>query len=54
MGLIIFWTVLTGLHTVNIRLSKDRPTDFWHKSSWFFLGWSTLATLYAIGEYLSA
>jgi len=51
---IIFWVVLTTLHAINARFFKDKPTGFWHKSSWFFLGWSALATLYAIGEYFTA
>jgi len=47
---IIGWTLLTGLHALNIRLCKDEPKSFWYKSSWFFLGWSSLALLYAIGD----
>ena len=51
---IIGWALLTGLHALNIRLYKDNPKGFWYKSSWFFLGWSTLSLIYAIGDVIIA
>jgi hypothetical protein len=49
---IIGWALLTGLHALNLYTWKDEPKSFWYKSSWFFLGWSSLALLYAIGDYV--
>jgi hypothetical protein len=49
---IIGWALATGLHALNARLWKKEPTNFWYKLSWFFLGWSSLALLYAIGDYV--
>ena len=51
---IIGWALLTGLHIHNLHLYKNEPKGFWYKSSWFFLGWSTLALLYAIGDAIIA
>ena len=49
---IIGWALLTGLHALNIRLHKDEQKGFWYKTSWFFLGWSSLSLLYAIGDLI--
>ncbi len=54
MTSIIIWVFITIVHIVNARLLKKEPTNFWYKSSWFFTGWSTLATLYSIVEYINA
>jgi len=51
---IIGWALVTGLHALNIRLYKDEPKGFWYKTSWFFLGWSSLSLLYAIGDAIIA
>jgi hypothetical protein len=51
---IIGWALLTGLHTLNIHLYKDKPKGFWYKASWFFLGWSSLSLIYAIGDMIVA
>ena len=51
---IIGWALLTGLHALNLYTWKDEPKSFWYKSSWFFLGLSTMATIYWIGEYFSS
>ena len=51
---IIGWTLLTGLHAHNLHLYKDEPKSFWYKSSLFFLGWSSLSLLYAIGDAIVA
>lgn len=51
---IIGWALLTGLHALNLHTWKDEPKSFWYKSSWFFLGWSSLALLYAIGDAIIA
>jgi hypothetical protein len=51
---IIGWALLTGLHMLNIRLYNDKPKGFWYKASWFFLGWSSLSLLYAIGDAIIA
>jgi len=53
MTSIIFWAVIAITNIVNAKLWKKEPTSFWYKSSWFFIGYSTLATLHAIGEYVS-
>ena len=53
MGSIIFWAAMTVVHSVNARVWKNDPTNFWYKLSWFFIGWSAFATLHYIGEYLS-
>ena len=53
MGSIIFWAAMVVVHSINARLWKNEPTSFWYKSSWFFIGVSTMATLHHIGEYLS-
>jgi len=54
MTSIIFWAAMAITHGVNARLWKCEPKSFWYKSSWFFLGLSTMATLYWIGEYFSS
>jgi len=51
---IMGWALLTGLHTLNLYTWKDEPKSFWYKSSLFFLGWSSLALLYAIGDAIIA
>ena len=51
---IIGWALLTGLHALNICLYKDEQKSFGYKSSWFFLGWSSLALIYAIGDAIIA
>jgi hypothetical protein len=51
---IIGWTLVTGLHALNLHLYKDEPKGFWYKTSWFFLGWSSLSLLYAIGDAIIA
>jgi hypothetical protein len=53
MGSIIFWVAMIIVHAVNARVWKDKPTNFWYKLSWFFIGWSVLGTIYAISEYVS-
>ena len=53
MGNIIFWAAILITNVVNTQVWKNEPKSFWYKLSWFFVGWSTLATLYYIGEYLS-
>lgn len=53
MGSIIFWAAMIVVHSVNARVWKNEPTNFWYKLSWFFIGWSAFATLHYIGEYLS-
>jgi hypothetical protein len=50
---IIGWALLTGLHALNTHLYNDKPKGFWYKSSWFFLGWSSLSLIYAIGDVIS-
>lgn len=52
MTSIIGWALLTGLHALNIRLHRDEQKGFWYKTSWFFLGWSSLSLLYAIGDFI--
>ena len=49
---IIFWASMVIVHVVNARVWKDKPTSFWYKLAWFFIGWSALGTLYAISEYV--
>ena len=51
---IIFWAAILITNVVNTQLWKDEPKSFWYKLSWFFVGWATLATLYAISDYLTA
>jgi hypothetical protein len=51
---IIGWALLTGLHALNIHLYNDKPKGFWYKASWFFLGWSSLSLIYAIGDVIVA
>jgi hypothetical protein len=51
---IIGWALLVALHTHNLQAWKDEPKGFWYKSSWFFLGWSSLSLLYAIGDAIIA
>ena len=51
---IIGWALVTGLHALNLYLYKDEPKKFWYKTSWFFLGWSSLSLLYAIGDAIIA
>lgn len=51
---IIGWALLTGLHAYNLHVWKDEPKTFWYKSSWFFLGWSSLSLIYAIGDAIIA
>ena len=53
MTTIIFWAAILITNVVNTQVWKNEPKSFWYKLSWFFVGWSTLATLYYIGEYLS-
>ena len=52
MGSIIGWALCVALHIHNSQAWKDEPKGFWYKSSWFFLGWSSLALLYAISDYV--
>jgi hypothetical protein len=53
MTSIIGWALLTSLHALNIYLYKDKPKGFWYKSSWFFLGWSSLSLIYAISDVIA-
>jgi hypothetical protein len=52
MGSIIFWAAMAVTHGVNARVWRNEPKSFWYKLSWFFLGWSSLSLLYAIGDYV--
>ena len=51
---IIGWALLVCLHIHNLQTWKDEPKTFWYKSSWFFLGWSSLSLLYNIGDLIAA
>jgi len=53
MGSIIFWAAIAITHGVNTRIWRNEPKSFWYKLSWFFVGWSTFATLHYIGVYLT-
>ena len=52
MGSIIFWAAMIVVHVVNAQVWKQESKSFWYKLSWFFIGWSVLSTLYAIGDYV--
>ena len=49
---IIFWIAILITNVVNAQVWKNEPKSFWYKLSWFYIGWSALATLYAIGDYV--
>lgn len=54
MTSIIFWAAMVIVHAVNARVWKKEPTNFWYKLSWFFIGWSTMSLIYAIGDIIIA